>query len=71
MMTLFDQEYLTDIYVVKEQREDTQRSNVLRMHETGLPGRQHCNDAWPELGYRDRMNLERCGSGIEVRPQIL
>ena len=48
MMTLFDQEYLTGVYVKEqreearaEAREDTQRSNVLRMNraarQTALP----------------------------------
>ena len=39
MMTLFDQEYLTGIYVKEqreEAREDTQRSNAIRMHEQGV-----------------------------------
>ena len=42
MMTLFDQKYLTGVYVKEqreearaEAREDTQRSNVLRMYEQG------------------------------------
>ena len=82
MMTLFDQEYLTGVYVKEQQEEaweegitacaqSTQGSSVLRMHEQGCSADSIAKILGPDRGHRDRMDLGRSGSGIGMRLRIL